>query len=66
MFRYSFGICSTKFDDLQLYRCFVLQSFVSALGVMESKISEEPLRVGDVDQSGYEATHPVVAVDARV
>ena len=66
MFGYSFGICSTKFNDLKMYRCFVLQSFVSTLGVMESEIPEKPLRVRDVDQSSYEATHPVVAVDARV
>ena len=66
MFRYSFGIRLTEFNDLKLYRRFVLESFVSTLDVMESEVPEKPLRVRDVDKSGYEAVHPVIAIDSGV
>ena len=33
---------------------------------MESEVSEEPQRVRDMDQSIYEASHPVITIDARV
>jgi hypothetical protein len=32
-----------------LYSQFVLEGIVATLGVMQSEILEEPLRVGDVD-----------------